>query len=70
MNRDPINSSNILSAGYDEPSQTLEVEFTSGMIYQYYNISLALFEAFMTSPSKGQFFNQNIKNAYAFSRVG
>ncbi|MGO9236874.1 MAG: KTSC domain-containing protein [Methylocella sp.] len=70
MNRDPIASSNIASVGYDEPSQTLEVEFTNGMVYQYYNVGSALYEQFMQAPSKGQFLNFNIRNAYPYSRVG
>jgi hypothetical protein len=38
MNRDPIASTSIVSAGYDEATQTLEVEFLNGTIYQYYNV--------------------------------
>ena len=47
MNRDPVASSNIQSVGYDGPSQTLEVEFTNGSVYQYYNVGSALYEQFM-----------------------
>ncbi len=70
MNREPVASSNIASIGYDEPSQTLEVEFTSGGIYQYYNVTLALFEQLMQAGSKGQFLAYQIKNAHPYSRVG
>jgi hypothetical protein len=70
MNREPIASTNVASVGYDEASQTLEVEFVNGTVYQYYNVDSGLFESFMQAPSKGQFLNQNIKNAFAFSRVG
>lgn len=70
MNRDFVASSNLTSIGYDEPAQTLEVEFSNGTIYQYYNVTAVLFEQLMQSPSKGQFLNMYIKNAYPFSRVG
>lgn len=70
MIREPIASTNILSLGYDPASETLEVEFTSGSIYQYYNVGGALYEQLMTASSKGQFLNAYIKNAYPFSRVG
>lgn len=70
MNRDPVPSSNLVSIGYDEPSQTLEVEFLNGTIYQYYNVGAVLYAEFMAAPSKGQFLNLYIKNAYPFSRVG
>lgn len=68
--RSAVSSSNVVSVGYDEPSQTLEVEFLGGAVYQYYNVGEAIFEEFMKAPSKGQFLNVYIRNAYAFSRVG
>ncbi len=40
MERYSVASSNIASIGYDEPSQTLEVEFLNGSIYQYYNVPM------------------------------
>ena len=70
MIRDPVSSTNIVSAGYDEASQTLEVEFATGSVYQYFNVGLALYEAFQSAPSKGQFLNANIRNSYPYSRVG
>ncbi len=70
MNREPVASSNIAAIGYDEPSQTLEVEFTSGAVYQYYNVTQALFEQLMQASSKGQFLAYQIKNSFPYSRVG
>jgi hypothetical protein len=70
MNRESVASSNIASIGYDEPSQTLEVEFTNGAIYQYYNVTQIVFEQLIQAGSKGQFLAYQIKNAYPHSRVG
>jgi hypothetical protein len=70
MNRESVASSNIASIGYDEPSQTLEVEFTNGAIYQYYNVTQTLFLQLIQAGSKGQFLAYQIKNAYPYSRVG
>lgn len=70
MIRETVASSNIFSIGYDSMSETLEVEFTSGSVYQYYNINEAFFELLMQAPSKGQFLNTYIKNSYPYSRVG
>lgn len=70
MNREPVASSNIASIGYDEPTQTLEVEFTSGAIYQYYNVTQAIVDQLMQSGSKGQFLAYQIKSVYPYSRVG
>lgn len=70
MERELVASSNLASAGYDETSQTLEVEFTNGAIYQYYNVSSAVYQEFLAASSKGGFLNTYIKNAYPFSRIG
>jgi len=70
MMRDTVASTTVTSIGYDEPTQTLEVEFSSGSIYQYYNITAFLYEQLMQAPSKGQFLHANIRNAYPYSRVG
>ncbi len=70
MDRQPVASTNIASVGYDGPSETLEVEFSNGTVYQYYNVGADLYEQLMQSTSKGQFLNTYIKNAYPYSRVG
>ncbi len=69
MHRDAVSSSNIISAGYDSASETMEIEFKDGAVYQYYNISEHLYEQFQSAPSKGQFFNIYIKSVVPFSRV-
>lgn len=70
MMRDYVASSTIASIGYDEASQTLEVEFNTGSVYQYYNIGSELYQNFIQAGSKGQFLNAYIRNAYPYSRVG
>jgi hypothetical protein len=70
MDRAAVSSSNISEIGYDRNSETLEVMFNNGSVYQYYNVGQALFDELMQAPSKGQFLNVYIKNAYPYSRVG
>ena len=70
MEKYSVASSNITSIGYDAPSQILEVEFLSGMIYQYYGVPKSSYDELMRTGSKGRFLIANIKNAYGYSRVG
>ena len=70
MNRCPVASSNISSIGYDTNTQTLEIEFVGGRVYQYYGVPDNMHEQIMQAPSKGQFLHYNIKNNYPYSRVG
>lgn len=69
MDREAVSSSNLASVGYEESSETLEVEFKNGRLYQYYNVPQVMFEQMMAATSVGQFFNANIKNAYSCSAV-
>jgi hypothetical protein len=69
MERELVASSAVVSIGYDLKTETLEVEFKSGGIYQYYNVPDQVYRTFMASDSKGTFLHVNIKNAYSCSRV-
>ncbi len=70
MERYSVASSNISSVGYDPATETLEIEFLSGAIYQYYNVPQNMYDQLMAEGSKGRFLNTYIKNAYPYSRVG
>ncbi len=70
MYRTPVSSSNIRSIGYDVSSSILEVEFTSGDIYQYYDVPEHLYGEFMKASSFGGFLNDNvIKYHYRYKKV-
>jgi hypothetical protein len=70
MQRYQVASSNISSIGYDPATETLEVEFLNGTVYQYYNVPQNMFDTMMQEPSKGRFLNTYIRTAYPYSRVG
>ena len=70
MERYTVASSNIASIGYDAGTETLDVEFLSGAIYQYYNVPQNMYDQLIQAGSKGRFLNTYIKNAYPYSRVG
>ncbi len=70
MDRRQVASSNVRTIGYDEQTQTLEVEFVSGWVYQYYGVPQHMYEQMMQASSKGKFLNLYIKNAFPYSRVG
>jgi|GEM_PF-941726 len=70
MKRDSVSSSTVAAIGYDPGSETLEVEFTNGSVYRYFNLSAGTYEQLMAAPSKGKFLHYYITNAYPYSRVG
>ena len=70
MYRTPVNSSNMRSIGYDPQTATLEVEFTSGDVYQYFNVPEHLHQQFLSASSYGQFLNDYIRYNYRYQKVG
>jgi hypothetical protein len=69
MNRVPVQSSNLRSVSYDPTSQTLEIEFHSGGIYQYSGVPAHVHGGLITASSKGSYFHQNIKDRYPYRKV-
>lgn len=69
MKRQSVTSSNIASIGYDEASQTLEIEFLNGGVYQYFDVPKRVYEDMMSAGSHGQYLAQDIKGAYRYSKV-
>ncbi len=69
MMRQPVQSSNLKSIGYDEHQKILEIEFLSGGIYQYTNVSKKMFVDLMSASSKGKFFAQFIKDHFPTRKV-
>lgn len=69
MRRQPVSSSNLRSVGYDKSTNTLEIEFNSGGIYQYYNVPPAVYKGLMNASSHGKYFHARIKDIYRDIKV-
>jgi hypothetical protein len=65
----PVTSSNVEAIGYDENSQTLQVEFKNGSNYQYFDVPERIFNELRGAGSIGAYLSTNIKGSYRFSRV-
>lgn len=64
IQRLPVASSMINSVGYDPETQTLEVEFNNGRVYNYGGVPQSEFDNMMQAQSVGKYFAANIKNVY------
>jgi hypothetical protein len=72
MTRHAVNSSNLKNVGWE--NGTLEVEFHSGDIYQFSNVSAAKHAALMAENNKpkgsvGAHFARNIRGVHGFVKV-
>jgi hypothetical protein len=69
MTRIPVTSSVLASVGYDPLRWILELEFHSGRVYEYYNISLGIYNGLLSAPSHGRYFCCHIRRDGYFERV-
>lgn len=64
-----VDSVSIAAVGYDGDSQELHVQFVSGETYAYQNVPPTIFDAFIAAPSKGSYFNREVKPAYQHRKL-
>ncbi len=69
MRRSPVSSSAVSSVGYDRKAKTLELEFSSGGIYDYYEVPPKVYAELMSAESKGRFIAERIRGKYQSERV-
>jgi hypothetical protein len=69
IQRQPVNSSDIASIGYDDASETLEIEFKATGVYRYFSVPKNVHDEFARTPSPGKFFLQHIKGKYAWEKA-
>jgi len=69
MKRAPVDSSAVVSVGYDESQQILELEYIDGDVYQYFDVPKAVHLALLDAPSIGQFVNAEIKGTFQYEKV-
>jgi hypothetical protein len=58
MERVAVSSSNLSSVGYDAESQTLEIEFHNGGVYQYAGVPEEVYEGLLSADSQGKYFSR------------
>lgn len=69
MKRKPVESSDVVSIGYDAKERTLEVEFREGRLYCYFDVPQDIYEHFLKADSYGGYFNSYINGHYRYRRV-
>jgi len=69
MKRTFVESSSLVSVGYDPALNILELEFHTTGCYQYFAVPRQVVEKLMAAKSKGAHFNAHIKARFPFKRV-
>jgi hypothetical protein len=69
MERKPLRSGKLKSAGYDAASRTLEIEFENGEVLQYAPFAPEMFRRFTASTAPWSYFQDNIEDEYLAKKV-
>lgn len=68
MDHIAVKSKDIAIVGYDRETQTLEVAFRSGGVYQYYDVPESIHDKLLKAESMGRFFNDSIKTQFRYAQ--
>ncbi len=70
MDRQPVESRLIRSVGYDPTGSILEVELIeNGRVYRYFDVPYSIAEELMSAGSKGAYFNEHVRDMYAYEEA-
>ena len=69
MKLEPVESTMIQAAGYDEKSSTLEVVFNSGKTYRYFEVPKTVYLELMESNSKGSYMLSDVIDCFPYEQI-
>lgn len=64
-----VASTDVRAYGYDPASQTIQVKFRDGSVYEYYKRPPSTWQSFQLSPSKGGFVHATLTPAGNYRKV-
>ncbi|MFZ5896238.1 MAG: KTSC domain-containing protein [Myxococcota bacterium] len=69
MQRHTVQSTSIVSVGYDAQTHQLEIEFQGGRVYRYHSVPEAAYRLLLQARSIGEYVNSVIKPRFEATRV-
>lgn len=69
MERQPVKSRILSSVGYDESKKILEIEFHTGLVYQYLAVPPKIFADLMHSGEIGKYFSEKVRTQFRTKQV-
>jgi hypothetical protein len=64
-----VQSSVMTFVKYDDDARELDITFTSGKTYRYLEVPSDIYDGLLDAESKGEFFNDNIKDEFVYCEV-
>ena len=69
LERQPVKSRILRSMGYDESTKILEIEFQTGLVYQYAGVPLKVYRELIRSDGIGKYFTDKVRNRFRAKQV-
>ena len=63
-----VESTTLATVAYDARSQLLWLEFRNRAVYGYFGVPPAVHQGLMAAPSKGTYFNRNIRGRFPYRK--
>ena len=70
VERQPLRSKAVVSAGYDEHARELELEFRSGHVYVYEDVPASVYAWLLRVENKGGFVRRMVQGRYLERSMG
>jgi len=64
VNSVPVHSTCIARVGYEADAALLDLEFRDGALYRYFGVPAEVYEGLLSAPSKGLYFNHQIRGSF------
>ena len=69
LERQSVKSVILRSVGYDDRTKILEIEFQSGLVYQYSGVPLKIYTDLMRSGEIGKYFSDKVRTQFRTKQV-
>jgi hypothetical protein len=64
LERQSVKSCILRSVGYDDAMKNLEIEFHSGLVYQYSGVPTKVYNDLISSSAVGKYFSEKVRNRF------
>lgn len=69
MERLAVKSRILRSVGYDESTKTMEIEFTSGLVYQYSAVPPKVYTDLIRSGEIGKYYSEKVRPRFHTKQI-
>ncbi|MGA2105641.1 KTSC domain-containing protein [Methanoregula sp.] len=69
MERLPVKSCILRSVGYDDTMKNMEIEFHSGLVFQYSGVPSKVYSDLVSSTAVGKYFSEKVRNRFRAKQI-